>query len=229
MDGETVLVGSVVVEPFTPGEAGDFVEVSVEVAVCAACGVAVEEPVVPLDVGDGWWEVFVGDGEREGDQDGLAIPLWLDDELSLVVAGRSSRVFEADARVTTNPSTRIVELEVTAIWQAVPLNGESVFVLLFEIELFAPGVVGRVIEPTIDIAIRAAGGVSIEGSVVPFDFCDGWWEVFVGDGEGEGDQYGLAIPLWLDDELSLVESGRCLLYTSPSPRDLSTSRMPSSA
>ena len=27
----------------------------------------------------------------------------------------------------------------------------------------------------------------------------------------------------------LLESGSCLLYTSPSPRDLSTSRMPSSA
>ena len=27
----------------------------------------------------------------------------------------------------------------------------------------------------------------------------------------------------------LVEAGRCLLYTSPSPRDVSTSRMPSSA
>ena len=26
-----------------------------------------------------------------------------------------------------------------------------------------------------------------------------------------------------------IESGTCLLYTSPSPRDLSTSRMPSSA
>ena len=65
MDGETVLV----VEPFTPGEAGDFVEVSFKVSVCAACGVAVEESVVPFDVGDGWWEVFVGDGEGEGDED----------------------------------------------------------------------------------------------------------------------------------------------------------------
>ena len=27
----------------------------------------------------------------------------------------------------------------------------------------------------------------------------------------------------------IVETGACLLYTSPSPRDLSTSRMPSSA
>ena len=30
-------------------------------------------------------------------------------------------------------------------------------------------------------------------------------------------------------ELSMEESMPCLLYTSPSPRDLSTSRMPSSA
>ena len=33
--------------------------------------------------------------------------------------------------------------------------------------------------------------------------------------------------LWLDDGLDNLET--CLLYTSPSPRDLSTSRMPSSA
>ena len=34
-----------------------------------------------------------------------------------------------------------------------------------------------------------------------------------------------------DDEPSVLRErfGRCLLYTSPSPRDLSTSRMPSSA
>ena len=31
------------------------------------------------------------------------------------------------------------------------------------------------------------------------------------------------------DKIGDVESGICLLYTSPSPRDLSTSRMPSSA
>ena len=29
--------------------------------------------------------------------------------------------------------------------------------------------------------------------------------------------------------IEIVEKGACLLYTSPSPRDLSTSRMPSSA
>jgi len=32
-----------------------------------------------------------------------------------------------------------------------------------------------------------------------------------------------------DSELKLLKSIGCLLYTSPSPRDLSTSRMPSSA
>ena len=30
-------------------------------------------------------------------------------------------------------------------------------------------------------------------------------------------------------KLNVVGNGTCLLYTSPSPRDLSTSRMPSSA
>ena len=45
------------------------------------------------------------------------------------------------------------------------------------------------------------------------------------------------IPALVDDETALFESmainlyltKHCLLYTSPSPRDLSTSRMPSSA
>ena len=55
------------------------------------------------------------------------------------------------------------------------------------------------------------------------------------------DEFGaqLAINAWLDIESpsaelrqrvkTLAEATRCLLYTSPSPRDLSTSRMPSSA
>ena len=66
-----------------------------------------------------------------------------------------------------------------------------------------------------------------------------------GDGEGEGDDNGFqpfteSIP---DDTLDADGAGEdeepedngpaapqfCLLYTSPSPRDLSTSRMPSSA
>ena len=42
------------------------------------------------------------------------------------------------------------------------------------------------------------------------------------------------IPILFDDEVELIPSDfdketTCLLYTSPSPRDLSTSRMPSSA
>ena len=34
---------------------------------------------------------------------------------------------------------------------------------------------------------------------------------------------------YLDEEIAYVDVRPCLLYTSPSPRDLSTSRMPSSA
>ena len=35
--------------------------------------------------------------------------------------------------------------------------------------------------------------------------------------------------VWADDVFDFAEDKICLLYTSPSPRDLSTSRMPSSA
>ena len=35
-------------------------------------------------------------------------------------------------------------------------------------------------------------------------------------------------PIWLNNK-NLLKDAICLLYTSPSPRDLSTSRMPSSA
>ena len=38
-----------------------------------------------------------------------------------------------------------------------------------------------------------------------------------------------ALKVYLSDEYSLEHNSACLLYTSPSPRDLSTSRMPSSA
>ena len=38
-----------------------------------------------------------------------------------------------------------------------------------------------------------------------------------------------AIAIFADDELKCKRAYLCLLYTSPSPRDLSTSRMPSSA
>ena len=39
----------------------------------------------------------------------------------------------------------------------------------------------------------------------------------------------LAIAVWAGSGVYIVNPGDCLLYTSPSPRDLSTSRMPSSA
>ena len=37
------------------------------------------------------------------------------------------------------------------------------------------------------------------------------------------------VPVLEDEEITIYESGACLLYTSPSPRDRSLSRMPSSA
>ena len=42
------------------------------------------------------------------------------------------------------------------------------------------------------------------------------------------DQGGISSPVCTGDA-ALIQHGGCLLYTSPSPRDLSTSRMPSSA
>ena len=48
--------------------------------------------------------------------------------------------------------------------------------------------------------------------------------------ETMGDSFAKATPAQLDKAQSfLTLSINCLLYTSPSPRDLSTSRMPSSA
>ena len=45
----------------------------------------------------------------------------------------------------------------------------------------------------------------------------------LGAGEAEG------AFLWFESLASALNAQICLLYTSPSPRDLSTSRMPSSA
>mgnify|MGYP003305414683 FL=1 len=49
------------------------------------------------------------------------------------------------------------------------------------------------------------------------------------DGWGIPFEHFDAIGKWRDTGLRVVRNKNCLLYTSPSPRDLSTSRMPSSA
>ena len=41
--------------------------------------------------------------------------------------------------------------------------------------------------------------------------------------------YNTSVSVISDDIYDIVKAELCLLYTSPSPRDLSTSRMPSSA
>ena len=43
------------------------------------------------------------------------------------------------------------------------------------------------------------------------------------------DNVAVTLPFWIDDYTCSVEIYACLLYTSPSPRDRSLSRMPSSA
>ena len=46
---------------------------------------------------------------------------------------------------------------------------------------------------------------------------------------GERDSLSMARHIADKETLDVLYSSTCLLYTSPSPRDLSTSRMPSSA
>ena len=60
---------------------------------------------------------------------------------------------------------------------------------------------------------------SIPGKVVAL-------HVAVGDRVGDGDVLLVLEAMKMQNE---IQSPICLLYTSPSPRDLSTSRMPSSA
>ena len=48
-------------------------------------------------------------------------------------------------------------------------------------------------------------------------------------GTGTGKTFAYLVPALLSGKKTLISTGTCLLYTSPSPRDLSTSRMPSSA
>ena len=58
-------------------------------------------------------------------------------------------------------------------------------------------------------------------------------QIAKGDGDGPVQDYIAAMPGWkreVGEQLdALITHTVCLLYTSPSPRDLSTSRMPSSA
>ena len=59
----------------------------------------------------------------------------------------------------------------------------------------------------------------------------------VADAYSKGYARSLRLDVWTDEELEaeleaackMIRMESCLLYTSPSPRDLSTSRMPSSA
>ena len=55
--------------------------------------------------------------------------------------------------------------------------------------------------------------------------CDNWADKKIG---GRRLAFDRAVDVWGESGLS-TEARSCLLYTSPSPRDLSTSRMPSSA
>jgi len=69
-----------------------------------------------------------------------------------------------------------------------------------------------------DVVIR--GGMVIDGTRMPRYRAD------VGIKDGKVAKIG---NLKAHQAKKVVDAGGCLLYTSPSPRDLSTSRMPSSA
>ena len=71
----------------------------------------------------------------------------------------------------------------------------------------------------IDVTLNNEFASSASGGLAPFDT---WPEVWL----LKDNDYDKAKKII--DSISL-ESNFCLLYTSPSPRDLSTSRMPSSA
>ena len=67
-----------------------------------------------------------------------------------------------------------------------------------------------------------------EGTARPYTDLDYWGGSGFGDMvEWDMSQYGYTPDVWYKQDARL--SWACLLYTSPSPRDLSTSRMPSSA
>ena len=66
--------------------------------------------------------------------------------------------------------------------------------------------------------------LKIDGAHAMFSGKIGSW--LIGKGEGEWDAVAL---FRYPDAKTMFATVACLLYTSPSPRDLSTSRMPSSA
>ena len=72
---------------------------------------------------------------------------------------------------------------------------------------------------SVNVTRAAYGEVSPDGSKLAYTPITSW------DAEWRNYRGGQAMPIWIQD----METGACLLYTSPSPRDLSTSRMPSSA
>ena len=70
------------------------------------------------------------------------------------------------------------------------------------------------------VYVKGRGVILSEPSVVAYHVKDGGKKVLA---------VGEDAKLMLGRTPGSIEAIRCLLYTSPSPRDLSTSRMPSSA
>ena len=61
---------------------------------------------------------------------------------------------------------------------------------------------------------------------------DSKYSIKLANGKERAFDSAAAMAKWIDEQRELKvprRKGACLLYTSPSPRDLSTSRMPSSA
>ena len=118
------------------------------------------------------------------------------------------------------------QIDITNDLQIVELNG-SVNLEPFEIEYIT--LTHSILEPN-GLRIKTPAGVILH---------TGDWKVdpnpLIGDNINEkrlkeiGNEGVLAMICDSTNVFSAGRSGSCLLYTSPSPRDLSTSRMPSSA
>ena len=81
--------------------------------------------------------------------------------------------------------------------------------------------------------LLTSAGMSADSNIPTFRDKNGYWKNFPPFKEKNLEAQDLASP-WafrnvLPHAWAFYEWRRCLLYTSPSPRDLSTSRMPSSA